>query len=114
MSLLDLLLWQFVYLPLALLLAYPGVIQFERGGWWRLLLPFYLAALLVDVWLNFTTLALYTRDVPQRREYTFSQRLQRLVLLTNWLGMLARVLARYLNRWDPTPPHVRLPEEVPT
>ena len=114
MSWTTLFLWQFVYLPLLLLVFFPLIIQYERGGWWRLLLPFYLAALLVDVWLNFTTLALYTFDVPQRREYTFSQRLGRLVLLTSLLGMLARVLARYLNYWDPTPPHVRIPGEATT
>lgn len=105
----DVLLWQFLYLPLLLAAAYPLVIQYERGGWWKLLMPFTLAVALVDVWLNFTTFALYLWSAPGKKEITFSQHLERLVFDTGWRGRIARVVARYTNWPDPTPPHIPLP-----
>lgn len=108
-SLIELLLFQFVYLPLALAAAYPIVIQYERGGWWKLLMPFTLVVALVDVWLNFTTFALYLWSAPGKKEITFSQHLERLVFDAGWRGHIARVIARYTNWPDPTPPHIPLP-----
>lgn len=105
----DLLLWQFVWLPLALAVAYPVVIQYERGGWWKLLTPFTLLAAIVDVWLNFTTFSVYLWSTPERKELTLSQRLERLVFDAGWRGLLARAIARYTNWTDPTPPHIPLP-----
>jgi hypothetical protein len=105
----DALLWQFVYLPLLLAVAYPVVIQYERGGWWKLLMPFTLLAALVDVWLNFTTFSIYMASTPGKKEITFSQHLERLVFDTGWRGVVARVIARYTNKFDPTPPHIALP-----
>lgn len=95
------LLWQFIYLPLGLLLLFPLAIQYDRGGVWRLVLPFTLIALAVDIWLNFTTLAIYTWDFPKVFEWTFSTRLTRLKSNTDWRGPIARVLADYLNFWKP-------------
>lgn len=109
MPLTDLLLWQFVYLPLILATGYPVAIQYERGGWWRLLMPITLVIAVIDVWLNFTTFALVLRSAPRRREYTFSQHLERLVHDTGWRGFIARAAARYTNIFDPTPPHIALP-----
>lgn len=103
------LLWQFVYLPLLLAAAYPLAIQYERGGWWRVLMPFTLVVAVVDVWLNFTTFALYLRSWPARKEITFSQHLERLVHDPGWRGFIARAIARYTNWPDPTPPHIPLP-----
>lgn len=105
----DLLLWQFLYLPLLLALSYPVAIQYERGGWWRLLLPFTALTALVDVWLNWTTFSLYLWSAPARREYTLSQHLERLVFDAGLRGIAARAIARYTNRFDPTPPHIALP-----
>jgi hypothetical protein len=105
----EALLWQFIYLPLGLAAAYPVAIQYERGGWWKLLMPFTLIAALVDVWLNFTTFALYLWSAPGRKEYTFSQHLERLVFDTGWRSYIARMVARYTNKFDPTPPHIPLP-----
>lgn len=105
----EALLWQFIYLPLGLAAAYPVVIQYERGGWWKLLMPATLIAALVDVYLNFTTFALCLRSAPRRKEITFSQHLERLVFDTGWRGVVARLVARYTNWSDPTPPHILLP-----
>ena len=101
--------FQFLYLPLALAAAYPVVIQYERGGWWKLLMPFTLVAALVDVYLNFTTFSLYLWDAPGKREVTFSQRLERLVFDKGFRGAAARLIARFTNYFDPTPPHIPLP-----
>lgn len=100
---------QFIYMPLALAVAYPVVIQYERGGWWKLLMPFTLVAAIVDVWLNFTTFALLMWSSPGKKEITFSQHLERLVFDAGWRGHIARVIARYTNWPDPTPPHIPLP-----
>ena len=105
----DALIWQFIYLPVLLALVYPIAIQYERGGWWRLLYPVTALALLVDVWLNWTTFSLYLWSAPGKREYTLSQHLERLVFDRGWRGFLARGVARYTNRWDPSPPHIPLP-----
>lgn len=96
--------------PLALAILYPVAIQYERGGLWRLLLPITLVALVLDVVLNYTSLALLTWDSPLRKEYTFSIRLERLVFSYGWRKQIARAIAVYLNYWDPTPPHVFLPD----
>lgn len=109
MPLTDLLLWQFVYLPLLLAAVYPAAIQYERGGWWRLLLPLTAVAALIDVWLNWTTFSLYLWSAPAKREYTLSQHLERLVFDPGWRGYVARAIARYTNLFDPTPPHIALP-----
>ena len=103
------LLWQFVYLPLLLAALYPIAIQYERGGWWRLLLPLTAAVALLDVWLNWTTFSLYLASAPRKREYTLSQHLERLVFDPGWRGYIARAVARYTNWPDPTPPHIALP-----
>lgn len=102
-------LWQFIYLPVLLAAAYPLAIQYERGGWWKLLMPFTLVVAIVDVYLNFTTFALYFRSMPRRKEITFSQHLERLVFDSGWRGVMARLVARYTNKFDPTPPHIPLP-----
>ena len=102
-------LWQFVYLPMLLAVVYPLAIQYERGGWWRLLLPLTAVAALVDVWLNWTTFSLYLWSAPAKREYTLSQHLERLVFAPAWRGYFARAVARYTNLFDPTPPHIALP-----
>lgn len=105
----EALLWQFVYLPLLLAAAYPLAIQYEREGLWKLLMPFTLVVALLDVYLNFTTFALYLWSAPDKREYTFSEHLERLVFDSGWRGYPARLIARYTNLFDPTPPHILMP-----
>lgn len=93
-------LWMFAA-PVLLGMLFPLAIQYKRGGWF---LPFMLLAgvlLVFDVLLNFTSLALLTLDVPRKGEWTFSQRLSRLIHRTDWRGNIARRVAAYLNRFDP-------------
>lgn len=103
------LLWQFVYLPLFVALGYPLAIQYERMGAWRVLMPFTALVAVVDVWLNWTTFSLLLWSAPRKKEYTFSEHLERLVFDAGWRGNIARVIARYTNRFDPTPPHIPFP-----
>lgn len=87
--------------PMALAALFPIVIQYKRGGWF---LPLTLLAgvlLVIDVALNFTALALWTLDFPRKGEWTFSQRLARLIRRTDWRGNIARRIAAYLNLFDP-------------
>jgi hypothetical protein len=89
-----------------LLPLYFIAIQFERGGNWRILAPFVAVALVVDVLLNYTELAIYTLDIPSRGEWTFSSRLRRLRLNTDWRGTVARYLARVLDAIAPSGKHI--------
>lgn len=93
-------LWLFAA-PVLLGLLFPLAIQYKRGGWF---LPLTLLAgvlLVFDVLINFTSLALLTLDVPRQGEWTFSQRLARLIHRTDWRGNIARRTAAYLNHFDP-------------
>jgi hypothetical protein len=47
--------------------------------------------------MNYTWLALLTLDIPQRGEYTFSTRLERLVQDPGWRGEIARPIAYAIN-----------------
>lgn len=105
----EALVWQFIYLPLILAAAYPVAIQYERGGWWKLLMPLALVVAIIDVYLNFTTFSLVLWSTPGKKEYTFSEHLERLVFEQNLRGFVARIIARYTNIFDPTPPHIALP-----
>ena len=95
-----------VYPALLLALVFPLAIQYTRGGWWRLVTPITVAALILDVALNYTTLALLTWDFPRAREYTFSIRLKRLVKDPGWRGGFALAVAVYLNYYTPGNNHV--------
>lgn len=83
-------------------------IQYERGGWWRLVLPITCLAFILDVVLNYTELAFLTWDWPQKGEYTFSQRLARLLLDAGRRGTMARFIEHYmLGPFDPDGFHVK-------
>jgi hypothetical protein len=101
---------QLIGLPLLLALLYPVAIKYERGpkDRWRYLL--YVSAGVLSFYLNWTTLALLFWDWPRHGEWTFSMRLERLVWRNDWRGRRARVIAAYLNRHDPSPPHVPIPD----
>lgn len=83
-------------------------VQYERGGWCRVVAPVTLIALVLDVLLNFTELALITWDRPRdEHELTFSNRLKRLVKDGGWRGNFARFVARrMLNPFAPGGRHV--------
>lgn len=111
-TLVDLLLLQGLYLPVALFALYPIAVQYERGGWCKLLFPLYMVAGLLSAYLNYTTFAFYTWDAPRKGENTFSQRCERLVGEPGLRGVFARLVARYTNRFDPSPPHIPLPTNL--
>lgn len=88
-------------------LLYAVGIQYIRGGWWRILAPVTFIAAVLDVVLNYTLFAVMTWDFPRKGELTFSQRLGRLVIYTNWQGKLGRWIAKTLLDWvDPRGQHV--------
>jgi len=90
-----------------LALLFPVAIQYERGGWYRLLLPITLLALVVDVAANWTELSLVFWELPKPGEYTFSSRLERLVLSATWRGAVARRVATVLNLIAPSHRHIK-------
>ena len=86
---------------LALFLRYIVAINYERGGWWLLLVPLAIRAAALDIALNYTLFAFFMWDRPQAKEYTMSKHLERLVLWQNKRGAFSRWLAKYvINPWD--------------
>ena len=81
-------------------------IQYQRGGFWRLLLPVTLIAFIVDIMLNYSELALLTWDYPKAGEYTFTNRLNRLIKETGLRGTLAINIAKVLNYFSPDGQHI--------
>ena len=100
-----------IYLALSIPLAwvlYAVGIQYQRGGWWRVCIAFALPALLLSALLNYTLLALVFWDVPRRGEYTFSERLRRLIRAPGWRGKLARLVKeKLLDPFDPDGVHIK-------
>ena len=93
-------------MTILLWILYPIAIQYERGGWWRCVLPVTVLALIVDVWCNYTELAVLTLDWPQRGEFTFSTRLKRLKSDPTWRGAMGRYIARVLDAIAPSGKHI--------
>lgn len=93
-------------MSILLALLYPLAVQYERGGWWRVLAPVTVLALVIDVIANYTELALLTWDFPMRGEWTFSTRLKRLKYERGWRGALAKPITGYLNYFAPNGKHV--------
>lgn len=99
-------LWPAYVFCMAMLRAHQagGVTRFA----WCLAFPFILASIVLDVALNFTVFALLTLDTPRRGEWTFSQRLNRLVHDDGWRGAVARWLAdNLLDPYDPSGAHIK-------
>lgn len=107
MNFADLLLWQFVYLPLILAARFMLAIQYRRGGWWRVLTPLALRAAFLDVYLNYTTCTVVFREWPKEGETTISKRCKRLVFEPGMNGYIARLIARFTNYFDDN--HIPLP-----
>lgn len=93
-------------MSLLLLILYFIGIQYQRDGWWLLVLPITLLAFVLDVFLNFTELALLTWDFPRKGEWTFSTRLARLRNSEGWQGTQARYFIRCLDAIAPNGKHV--------
>lgn len=84
-----------------LALLFPIAVQYQRGGWKKVLLPVALLALLIDVFVNYTEAALVLWSWPPKGHWTVSKRLKVLVADTGWRGGLSRPLAAVLNHIDP-------------
>lgn len=93
-------------MTLLLWILYPIAIQYERGGWWNLILPITLVALVVDIIANYTELSILTLDFPKEGEYTFSQRLVRLNKEEGKRGIIARYITRILDAIAPSGKHI--------
>lgn len=93
-------------MTILLAVLYPLAVQFERGGWWRLLAPITVFTLLIDVIANYTELALLTWDFPRKGEHTFSTRLLRLRYTYGWRGTVYHAVIAYLNYFAPNGKHV--------
>jgi hypothetical protein len=92
-------------MTLILLLLYPLAVQYERGGYWRLLFPVTFCTLIIDVVANWTELSLAFWEFPRYGEWTFSTRLERLIHGYGWRSDVARFVAHQLNAIYPG--HIR-------
>jgi hypothetical protein len=92
---------------LVLLPLYAIWVQHERGGNWRYLELLGLIAGPLDVFLNYTELALLTWDIPQDGEHTFSKRLSRLTRTAGWRGSLSRPIKYILDYLAPSGLHIK-------
>jgi hypothetical protein len=101
-------------MTLILAILYPIAIQYEREKmplwvqywfgitvfpiWARYICAmFAIFALIIDVIANWTELSIVFLSFPKRREYTFSDRLARLVNETGWRTKLAIPISKALN-----------------
>ena len=89
-----------------LAILYPLAIQYTRGGWWVLVTPLTIIALILDILCNYTELALLTWDWPKKGELTFSQRCHRMKSEDTWGGKVARFIEPYLDYFDPSGDHI--------
>ncbi|WP_342617241.1 hypothetical protein [Rhodoferax sp. GW822-FHT02A01] len=106
----------FIGQPLALFIGYAVGIQYESEtlpAWLRFVFEVIVClALIIDFIANMTVLSIYLWELPQihdRREWTFSTRLERLCLdTTTWQGRTALQVALLLNRIAPPgKPHIK-------
>lgn len=71
---------------------------------WVLAFPLIFAALLLDVFLNVFVFSILLVEFPKRGEWTFSQRLSRLIRCDNWRRPVACwVASSLLDPYDPDP-----------
>lgn len=98
----------------ALWLRFVVAINYERGGWWRLLVPLAIRAAVLDIALNYTLFSLAMGDCPRKGEYTMSKHLERLIFWQNRRGAFCRYISHYfVNPWDHVGgPHIPIPEDI--
>lgn len=87
-------------MSILLALLFPLAIQYERGGWWKLLLVIGIPCYLVDLVAARTDFALLMWRWPRPEERTVSQALRTIVKDPGWRGVFARGIARYVNLFD--------------
>lgn len=93
-------------------LRFIVAINFERGGWWRLLVPLAIKAGALDIALNYTTFRWLMNSRPGPGEHTISKHMERLVTWQNRRGAFCRYTAKYfINPWDKVGgPHIPIPD----
>ena len=99
-------------LTLILWIFFPLFIQYKRGGWWSVLIPFAVVLFVIDVLANYTELIIMTWDRPRRGEYTFSNRLYRLQSKAGGMGEFYRWIVGMLNAATPGGLHIQPPKGV--
>ena len=82
---------------LLLALLYPLAIQYQRGGWWRVLMPLTLLTAILDFIVNYTTFSLILLEFPKTGERTVSQRCNRLIHQSGYRGFVGRLIQAYCN-----------------
>lgn len=97
-------------LTLILWIFFPLFIQYKRGGWWSVLLPFAALLFVIDVLANYTELVVVTCDWPRRGEYTFSNRLFRLQSQVGGMGDFYCWIVGMLNAATPGGLHIQTPK----
>jgi hypothetical protein len=97
----------FLLSPWILFFWFTITIQYLRGGIFWLLAITGGVTLPLDVFYNYSVFVVLMWDVPKKGEYTFSSRLERLVLRTDWRGEFARQIATCLNAICPTHNHIK-------
>lgn len=95
-----------VSMPFFMACLFPLCIQIMRGGVWYLLAPIVMVFGIVDIMANYSILALLMMDIPQRGEWTFSRRLERLCLRSDWRGSISRRISYGLNAFTPDYKHI--------
>jgi hypothetical protein len=106
-----------LWLLLLLLVLYSIGVQYNRKGLpeWAVILCEMVAgiALVLDFVLNWTLFSLYLWELPrfqlgdQKPEWTFSDRIERLVFDTGWRRVIIRPIAWLLNVIDPNHNHIK-------
>lgn len=89
-----------------MLIWYAIGVQVERDGLWKLLAPVTFGGFLFDVFLQYTVANLWFWEINPKSEYTISLRIARLMTDRGWRGVVARWLARLLNRLAPSGRHI--------
>lgn len=88
-----------------LLLIYPLVIQYKRGGLWRVLVPFTAVALLLDVLSNYTEWA-FVWGKPPAGCYTISKRIKwEMDNGSDSRQEIAHLIQIYLDAFEPDGSH---------
>jgi hypothetical protein len=95
-----------VILSAVLLITYPLVIQYKRGGLWLALAPLTAVALLLDVVANYTEWAV-ALGRPARGDYTISKRIKTMMQDHAHPARveLARLVQIYLDACEPDGVH---------
>jgi len=95
-------------IDLLCLLLYPALLGLSNPKKYWFFIPITLLAWIVDFIANYTIISILIMAFPKQGEYTFSQRLGRLVKESGPDQQLFVEIAKKLNRIDPLHNHISL------